>query len=270
MPGHVTNYTSGYQRRKFYNYARNKRIKKRRSYVTMRRRQPRLNLRTSLPSFPTNKVVEMRYSCEYTLDPVSGPGGIDENFILANGLYRPDQSDAIMRNAMGYNQWGAFYERYTVLSSKIEVSWVNTVSDPATPSIVGIQLTDSQDPVPTLSELLENRATKYAMMQNITNGNMINKQKAFYNAKRWHGVVDVADVEELDADFIVTQQQADEKDPEPVFFPRDPTYYRIYCMGNDDAINSNKVNCRVLVVYRVLVKDPRLLPTSATVIPTPP
>jgi len=77
-------------------------------------------------SFPSNRIVQMRFSQQYTLDSVPDPNGTDENFIFANCLYKPDHSDETNRNALGYTNWGNFYEKYTILSATIRVQFVST------------------------------------------------------------------------------------------------------------------------------------------------
>lgn len=231
-----------------------------------RRTRYKHRIRNNLSSFPRSRLVKMRFAQEYQFDPLPGPAGIDENFIYANCIYMPDQSDATQRNALGYNQWGGFYERYVVVKSQIEVSYTAVQNlGTESPFICGIQVVDDQQPIAHLSQLIENRACSYRMLQSITNGNIVQKMKGFYKAKAWHGVTDVLDCDELEAEFVVADTTIT---PETLFAPRDKTYYRLFVQANDETINNGKVSCRAVVTYWVMCKDPKIIDQSESITTT--
>lgn len=225
--------------------------------------------KNKLSSFPASRITTMRFSQNYIMNGLPDPNGMDENFIRANGLYQPDVSDGTLRNALGYDQWGTFYEKYVVLSAKIRCQFVttinNTVNGVFNPYMCGIQLTDSVAAIPNLSTLIENRACKVRMMQGQTNGNMVTLT-SFYNAKRWHGVKDVQDCEELDADFIISQAEAN--NPDALFTPEDKTYFRVFYQAAEVGVDPGPIQVNCLVTYTVMCKDPRSLSQSTSITTT--
>ena len=203
------------------------------------------------------------------MDSVADPGGIDENFIFANSLYRPDVSDGGTRNVGGYNEWGHFYEKYVVLKSHIKVTYTSMANGPNNgdwpPHVCALQVTDAQDGFLNISEAVENRACKTKILQAAANGNVVTLT-ARYNAKKWHGIKDVLDVEELDNHFIMSQLEAN--DPDLKKTPDDKTFFRIFYQSAANGVNPYKINAECVVTYTVMCKDPRNIPQSVAWIPS--
>jgi len=180
-------------------------------------KKKRIPYANKLSSFPSSRICEMRFNQNYIMDSLADPNGTDENYLFANCLYRPDASDNTLRNALGYTEWGKFYERYVVLSAKIVVTFIcprvaeTQTTNFVAPLMVGLQLTDGKELIPSITTLLENRGCVSRMMQQSASGNVVTL-KSFYNAKKWHGIKDVMDVEELDCQFITSQEEADDPD----------------------------------------------------------
>lgn len=211
----------------------------------------------------------MRFSQNYVMDGLPDPNGMDQNFIYANSLYRPDNSDGTLRNALGYHNWGQFYEKYVIVKAHIRVQFTSQINGPVggiwNPLIVGVQLTDSQDNIPTVTTLIEQRACKTALLQSPANGNIVTLNANYYAAK-WHGVKNIEDVETLDAEFIINQEQAD--DPDAIFHPPDRSFFRIFYQAAEVGTDPTSIQANCLVTYTVLCKDPRNLESVPAITPT--
>lgn len=75
--------------------------------------------RLTLSGFPDRKMVKLRYvDSDVTLD--AGAGLVQSKTFSCNSLFDPDIT-SVGHQPMGYDQWSAIYQRYTVLSAKITV-----------------------------------------------------------------------------------------------------------------------------------------------------
>ena len=227
------------------------------------------NKTTSMVGFPKTRLVEMRFSQNYVMNSLPDPSGTDENFIYANSLYRPDNSDGTVRNALGYAQWGTFYHKYTILKAHIKVQFTSAQNAPVggiwDPLVVGVQLTNDQDPIASVATLIEQRAARTALMQSPANGNMVTLSANYY-AAAWHGVKDVQDVEGLYANFVMSQIEAD--DTATRFHPFDRSFFRVFYQAPSAGADAVEIQAQCLVTYTVLCQDPRNLTSVAPFVPT--
>lgn len=102
-----------------------------------RRRVPR---RLPAAGFPARKVVRMRYATRLNLDPPASGAPVHNGF-LANGMYDPNTAFG-GHQPMGFDQWMAVYNHFTVLGSKITVRYVPNTTTAFAPIAFGIMLTD--------------------------------------------------------------------------------------------------------------------------------
>jgi len=219
-------------------------------------------------NFPKNKVINLRYSFGGNMTTVAGASS--DIYFRINSIYGCCVDDN--NNAMGFDQWAAFYQKWVVIKAIATISFVNTnarSNDYTTlhnGCIVGGQIVDADDEgktpveIPTINQLIESGACTYRIIQNIPNGNVIQKLRLGYYARAWHSVKDVADASELEGTFSMVG-------PPPVVpqYPSDLTFLRIFA-GPNAALDGNQadvdIQYRVTIDYQVLVKDPRVLPES--------
>lgn len=219
---------------------------------TWGRKRPRvsrslgMSTRQTLSSYPSNKVVNMRYASFFSMQ--SSATAINYHF-RANSLFDPD-AEFGGHSAMGFDQWAQFYEKYVIISSTIECTFM-CQSTGVLPVICAIMLSDDDTDVADVYRLIEQGSCVYKTMQPAVNGNPVLKLKYRYKAKTWHSVKDVADAEELEANFDVNPQT-----------PPDQTYYKVIVAVSNQVGDTPQVHGVVKLNYKVLLKDPRILQSS--------
>lgn len=114
------------------------RIGRARYAAAMRRRRIRRPL--PMAGFPARKVVRMRYATRVNLNPGADGVPVVRGF-LANGMFDPDTALG-GHQPMGFDQWMAIYNHFTVLGSKITVRYVPNTTTSFAPIAFGVMLTD--------------------------------------------------------------------------------------------------------------------------------
>lgn len=104
---------------------------------------------------PDRKLVRLRYVDAVNINP--GIGAVATNTYSANGLYDVDITGT-GHQPLGFDQWMAFYDHYTVLGSKCIVRFWNGTA--ASPAIGFINLNDDSTMSTTLSTIAEQPNTK--------------------------------------------------------------------------------------------------------------
>jgi len=87
----------------------------------MYKRKPRRSNKVNISSFPSNRVVKMRYVGSYEFTGASGV--LDKYQFRLNGINDPDYT-GIGHQPLGHDQWAMFYQEYIVLGAKVTVKWV--------------------------------------------------------------------------------------------------------------------------------------------------
>lgn len=200
--------------------------------------------------FPATNFVKMRYVDTVTLSPVVNT--LSEVVFKANGIYDP-YVPLGGHQPLGQDQWSVFYNKYVVYRSECRVKWCVRVNN-SEPNCIGIYMSSS----PTTAALNVNTLQEQGHSTSLigsptTNGNAFtinNKLRMVYNAKKWHGVTNVKDADNLEADF-----NAD---------PTDATYFIIYAgpMDPQAVAPMPSVVLNVTIDYYVLCKDVKELPFS--------
>lgn len=95
--------------------------------------------RTNTLGVSRSKKVNLRYCDEISINPAVS--GIPTRHVFrANSLFDPDFTGT-GHQPLGYDQWGVFYNKYTVIGSSITIEAFN--SDTAIPVVVGISTFDT-------------------------------------------------------------------------------------------------------------------------------
>lgn len=92
-----------------------------------------------LSGFPTSKLCRLRYVEEVTID--AGTSGSVRHVFRANGLFDPNLTGA-GHQPKGFDQNMTFYNHYTVLSSKMTMTYANKTGTNDIPGYTAILLTD--------------------------------------------------------------------------------------------------------------------------------
>lgn len=168
----------------------------------VRRRRGMTSRSLILSGFPNKKLVKLRYVSQRLMDcglDVNGvPNGIGTCLIRANDLYDPENS--VMGSTtgghqpMGFDQWSAIYNHFTVVGSKITVKFVNTGITHVVPGLAGIMLTDAPRIGPslfitTLEQLMENRLRTQPTTAGLVlgNGNSETTKTMRFSARKFFG-----------------------------------------------------------------------------------
>lgn len=215
-----------------------------RMFGRIRRKYAKIS--ATMLGFPTNQVVKMRYAQHINFNMTSS-GAMQIHTFRANSIFDPDTDPSVTGKPLGYTQWNQFYERYTVLGSRMILSVV-AGSAGQVPTYVGIYLSDDQSPTATnVVNLIEQGKSHYQVIQNATNGYLADKSISMnYSARKWHGCVDVTDADNLEADFGAN--------------PVDETYYVVYCATGDNTTpGPANISIMVQIDYIVRCKDPQEL-----------
>lgn len=140
---------------------------RKRGRSTFRRRRParrrftrkRKSFISRLPftGFGLSKVVRLRYTTPLLINPAVGLAVF--HFFRANGPFDPDLT-GVGHQPRGYDQWAQFYQRATVLGSRIRV--INTKAESAnvTPAYYGVWLLRNSADASNMTNLAEMLETK--------------------------------------------------------------------------------------------------------------
>lgn len=200
--------------------------------------------------FPKTAFVKMRYVDTITLSP--SVNTLNEEVFKANGIFDPYYPLG-GHQPLGRDQWALFYNKYVVYRSECSVKFCVRVNN-SEPLGIGIYLSSSPTTTALNVNTLQEQGHSVSLIGSpTTNGNAFtlnNKLKMSYNAKKWHGVTNVKDADNLEADF-----SAD---------PADGTYFIVFAgpMDPTAAAPMPSVVVNVTIDYYVLCKDVKELPLS--------
>ena len=116
--------------------------------------------------FPPTIVTKLKYCELFTKTPSVA---INHQVFNLNSIYDPDES-GVGHQPLYRDTFASIYNYYTVLGSKITVTFVNAAAT-AIPAVVGIAVGDDSTFVTTLSQLLEYNKTQYKLLGFNTGGN---------------------------------------------------------------------------------------------------
>lgn len=192
-----------------------------------------------ISGFPSRKLVRLRYAQNVNLTP-SGTGTPAHYTFSANGMYDPDISGA-GHQPMGFDQWMAIYDHYTVLGSKITVRFIPTTPSNFAPVGFGCMLTDDATfPYTDLDAIIESRAGgrsyRLAAPSNsaVSRGLMVGRS---FSAKRHLGRPTVVGEEELKGDASSN--------------PSEQTMYQVWAV-NPTSAGNQPPTCAFMVIIEYI------------------
>lgn len=228
------------------NFKRNR--KKTKKTTTRRRRYN--NQRVSLNVIPKSTVKKFRYVQDISIDPV-GAGVMQSYVFRANSLYDPDYESVIVgHQPYGFDQYvPTLYNHATVLGSKI--TCVFSLGNPALYNaqnniICGLSLKDSSIKQ-TNSELVREQGG-YSTWTMISNAEAPKTKSLKYSAKKFHGVRDVKDNQQL--------QCSGNNNPE------EQAFFHIWACPPASNVDSSNVLVQVIIEYIALLQEPNTFSQS--------
>lgn len=216
-------------------YYRKKRMRRRRRKYT---RIPRNFV------VPDRKLVRMRYVDAVNLNPAAGAA--NSNVYAANDLFDPDVS-GVGHQPLGFDQWMAFYDHFTVLGSKCIVrAWNGTAASPA---VAFINLNDNSSISATLSTIAElNNTTRKPLALSAAGGSIQTILSRSFSAKRFFGNRNpMAD---------------DEQSGSASSSPTERAYYIVGCYPLDHAADLGNITVEVEIQYTAMFHERKDLTQS--------
>jgi len=203
--------------------------------------------------FPSQRVVRMRYTKNFTLD---SSGAIIEYPIAANDISNPDAGTSTGR-PLGYKQWGTFYKEWLVIGSKIRIMPVYASTTAGTiPLTYGVYLMNDSDTAGTIGDIIEQGRCKYRTLQPIQNG-AYQPIRYSFSPKKWFNMAQLKDnANELAATFAT--------DGSGAAGPSKTVFYNVFVRAADGTTNVQAVNFTVQIDYLVMLRQPLLLQPSVS------
>lgn len=233
-------------------YARKRRTRKRpyRRSSKRRRGYTRYRRQPILEGFPKRKLVKLRYVQEVSLDPGLSSFSVYE--FRANSVFDPDFTGT-GHQPMGFDEWSALYERYTVYGSKINVMYAPESTTSVTPAYYGITTYGTSGQLAStygnVEAILEGKLTGFTttMGGNLNSTFMPRTLTRKWSAKRFFGKKDPLD--DPDVGALISAS------------PVNVAYFGLWA-GAIGGNNPGVLNFRVLIDYIVMFHEPYLLVQS--------
>jgi hypothetical protein len=132
----------------------------------------------------------MRYTEYLELDPTNA-GAIEIHQFRANSIYDPNLTGA-GHQPLGHDQWQTFYDRYTVIGSKINIMAMSKTENNTVPNVFGVYTSDTQAitaaSVPAICE--QGLSTWKTLPSALQTPRQIN---GYFSAKKYFQLKDIKD-----------------------------------------------------------------------------
>lgn len=196
--------------------------------------------------FPTNQVIKLRYCDWLQLDP-DATNSIIYDLFYANSIHDPYVASG-GHSPLLTDQWSNFYERYTVIGSKITIRPMATTNS-TTGIVWGVITTqDSTPPASNATALQEQGLGKWTMQQSLANGNL-SRLSIGYSPKKLFRLQSVKDNQyQLGAPFGEN--------------PFVKAYFLIWAANLQDGDNPGNLAFSITIDYLVLLSDPKMIAQS--------
>lgn len=156
--------------------------RKRRRRMPRRRRRRLTVFRNPIPK---TMRIKFKYSTLLVLDPGVSTTSTSSAFwnYRANSLYDPDQS-GIGHQPLGFDQYMPFYNRFTVIASKIQVTCISGSN--TTPVYFSVSLEDSTSAPLPIDDEIENGQVSFTYVSGQDAGSIARRSRGF-SARRFFG-----------------------------------------------------------------------------------
>lgn len=221
---------------------------RKKNYVrkTTRRSYKRSNkLRFQRSPIADKALVTFKYADQISIDP--GAGTISSHFFRANSLYDPDLT-GVGHQPLGLDQWANFYRAYTVIGSKIKVTFDNGHNIEGVMCGLRIDKDQSTPLFWSSADFMESRQSKYITCEN-GDGNSQKVLTASLNPCKYFNVSKPLGDSELQG-FLASSNPVKE------------AYYQVAVGAVDAASNLQSVRCLVEIEYIAILRQPIDLASS--------
>lgn len=208
-----------------------------------RKKRNRKKRKSKIPRmFPSDtQIVKLRYADSIQLD--AGVGTPNAYVFRANSLFDPDYT-GVGHQPLGYDEWGAFYQKYCVLGSRITVI-VNTDSNSVgVNQLVSVKCSDTVGLHDYPQTAIEDPNTATRVLNGVYNGKsgLITLRKN-YSCKNHFNLVDPMDSEQ--------NVNHGSNPADPVFF--------VVTAWDLDGVDPPNLHCTVIIDYIAKFSEPTRL-----------
>lgn len=177
---------------------------------------------------------------------VTATSGAPNAYIFrANGLYDPDATIG-GHQPIGFDQFMAMYDHFTVIASKIRVELQNTSS--TIPALVAIEVSDSATIATNFNTLLENGLARWRRIEPQGNARDSCVLTKTYSTRRFFGRAAV-----LAEDNLRGTVAAD---------PSEIAFFKVYAMNAMGSTDAAQIRGTVQIDYIAILTEPKLLTGS--------
>lgn len=214
-----------------------RRYKKRKSNTWKRKRSVALQPRSPIAD---SQIVKLKYG---ELTSMSTTAGLAETLVFSANNCNDPRTAAGGHQPMGFDEWMQFYNHYTVLGSRVRVTYMPSGSGVNNAALVSIKVQDDYTVVGTINDsILEQTGVVWKAMGGDTSNGSQTLTK-YFSAKKFFGVSDVMDNHELSG-----RLGAD---------PSEQAYYHVTVSGvNGSAVT---VNFAIQIEYIVRLHERKTL-----------
>lgn len=164
-------------------------MRKRRTRRRTKKKTSRLSNRVSINGFPNRYAAKLKYTAFVTLDMSSITSGVGvQHRFRANSLFDPD-FDGLGRQPRGFDQLASIYDHYTVIGSKLVVSFnqdTDTIQNTGVYCFCNLQ--DTAQALPSLVDMAEARKSNLKYMPRWTQGSKPATLVETYSPHRMFGI----------------------------------------------------------------------------------
>lgn len=195
--------------------------------------------------FPLGKTFKTVLPYFYELDSLNpGVGTAASHVYSCNGVYDPDIT-GVGHQPLGFDQFSLLYDHYTVIGSKISVTFVN--KDTTLTQMVGIRISDTASTDNNFARTVENGTMTWAVLGADGKGdNKVTLSKAV-SIKKFMGRPNILSEDELRGTIISN--------------PLDQCYFHIMA-GETGLSDPSTVKIIVKIEYVTVFTEPKVLAQS--------
>lgn len=201
---------------------------------------------------PDRQIVKMKYADSVALDPGSS-GNVSVHTFSCNSLYDPDVT-GVGHQPKSFDEFENFYNHYTVLGSKIKVTFTS-MDDSATAGsyAVGIYIDDNSTPPSTIIDLMEERKNSYKVVTAADSGKSSSIVTSKLSCKKFFGMpslIGESNYRGVMGNFAIGSS------------PIEQAYYQVWATALDATTDSAPIRLLVEIEYIAMLTERKELGRS--------
>lgn len=203
--------------------------------------------RISSQPVPMQQTVRLNYDEYFELDP----GAIavaDKRVFSINSLFDPDRSTAGFQ-PYGFDQWSAFYDKYTVIGAKIKVTFTREGSTDEVdvyPQVCCIAAMQSSTGLADIRRYTSSTRNVSGVIQADTSGKLVKTLKI--NPNRFLGVKNPIGEDSVTAAITAN--------------PSQECFFHVACAPVSGTLNAGILRCYAEIEYTAVFSQPKMLNLS--------